>query len=339
MATVANAHPAWAATEGAQPWMLHGLLPGLVAGLVLGLLAGLRLRRGKAAGTGQDVQRGALPHPHAAASGQADASTRANISTQAGDLNRAREQYHAIFTSAPVGIFRVTPEGRYENVNPEYARIWGCPTTEEMLECVSDIPRQMYANPADRQRFVGALQATGRVDSMELRLKRRDGSQFWGLVSARLVRGQAPAQAAPTGQIAKTGQAPQTGAPNGTGRADVKAGNAPAEVDYIDGFVLDITEQKVMQDQLSEAWRRLRDIIDFLPDAALVLDANRRVIAWNRAMEEMTGHSASEMLGRGNFEYALPFYGERIPLLGDRFFSPACRCPATTPCSASRATS
>ncbi|MBZ2171137.1 EAL domain-containing protein [Desulfovibrio sp. DS-1] len=319
---IATARPAWAAVEGAVPWTSSALLFGLAAGLVLGLLAGLRLRRGKAAGAKQDVQRGALPHAHAAASGQADASGRANTSTQAVDLDRAREQYHAIFTNAPVGIFRVTPEGRYENVNPEYARIWGCPTTEEMLECVSDIPRQMYANPADRQRFVGALQATGRVDRMELRLKRRDGSLFWGLVSARLVRGPAPAQAAQTGQIAKTGQTAGTGAPNGTYRADAKAGNAPAEVDYIDGFVLDITEQKAMQDQLSEAWRRLRDIIDFLPDAVLVLDASRRVIAWNRAMEEMTGHSASEMLGRGNFEYALPFYGERIPLLGDWFFSP-----------------
>ncbi|MDR3043734.1 MAG: EAL domain-containing protein [Desulfovibrio sp.] len=318
IAPICTIRPALAATDGAVSWDPYGLLPGLVAGLVLGLLAGLRLRRGRTTGTGQDAPRNAQPRHagHASASGHTGISNLADASNQAGDLDRAREQYHAIFTSAPVGIFRVTPEGRYENVNPEYARIWGCPTTEEMLDCVSDIPRQMYANPGDRQRFVGALQATGRVDRMELRLKRRDGSLFWGLVSARLVRGPAPAQ---------TGQ---TGGPDSTDNAADKAGNTPAEVDYIDGFVLDITEQKVMQDQLSEAWRRLRDIIDFLPDAALVLDANRRVTAWNRAMEEMTGHSASEMLGRGNFEYALPFYGERIPLLGDRFFSPGLPLPS-----------
>ncbi|WP_051384509.1 EAL domain-containing protein [Nitratidesulfovibrio termitidis] len=306
--SIATASPALAAAEGAVPWTSPVPLAGLAAGLALGLLAGMLLWRGKTTGAEQDT-----------ASGHTDSSNQADASNQADDLDRAREQYHAIFNSAPVGIFRVTPEGRYENVNPEYARIWGCPTTEEMLECVSDIPRQMYANPADRQRFVGALQATGRVDRMELRLKRRDGSLFWGLVSARLVRGPASAQTALTGQA---------GASDSTGRASGRAENTPAEVDYIDGFVLDITEQKVMQDQLSEAWRRLRDIIDFLPDAALVLDASRRVTAWNRAMEEMTGHSAGEMLGRGNFEYALPFYGERIPLLGDRFFSPDMPLPS-----------
>jgi PAS domain-containing protein len=56
-------------------------------------------------------------------------------------------------------------------------------------------------------------------------------------------------------------------------------------------------------------------IIDFLPDATLVIDAHGTVTAWNHAMEEMTGVPASEMLGRGDHEYALPFYGHRRPIL------------------------
>lgn len=63
--------------------------------------------------------------------------------------------------------------------------------------------------------------------------------------------------------------------------------------------------------------RRLSDIIDFLPDATIVIDTEGKVIAWNRAMEELTGVRASEMIGRGDFEYALPFYGERRPILVD----------------------
>ncbi|MGJ3521512.1 EAL domain-containing protein [Nitratidesulfovibrio sp. D1] len=296
----ATARPALAAGEGiaagAPVWTAAPLLLGLAAGLALGLLAGLLLRRGRA---GSAAQAEARDGRQALPSGPPASPRPAGLPGHAGDLDHAREQYHAIFTSAPVGIFRVTPDGRYENVNPEFARIWGCASTDEMLALVTDIPNQMYANPDDRRRFVGALRTTGRVDRMELRLKRRDGSLYWGLVSARLVSG------------------PDSGGAGST-----------AGPEFIDGFVLDITEQKVMQDQLSEAWRRLRDIIDFLPDAALVLDANRRVIAWNRAMEEMTGHSAGDMLGRGNFEYALPFYGERIPLLGDRFFSPDTPLPS-----------
>jgi len=66
-----------------------------------------------------------------------------------------------------------------------------------------------------------------------------------------------------------------------------------------------------------ESQRRLTDIINFLPDATLVIDADGHVIAWNRAVEEMTGVPAEEMLGKGDYEYAIPFYGERRPILID----------------------
>ena len=38
-------------------------------------------------------------------------------------------------------------------------------------------------------------------------------------------------------------------------------------------------------------------------------------------METMTGIPARDMLGKGNYEYALPFYGERRPLLVDMVLS------------------
>ena len=69
-----------------------------------------------------------------------------------------------------------------------------------------------------------------------------------------------------------------------------------------------------------ETQRRMADIIDFLPDATLVIDREGKVIAWNQAMEEMTGLTAAEMLGKGDYEYALPFYGERRPILVDLVF-------------------
>jgi PAS domain S-box-containing protein len=60
---------------------------------------------------------------------------------------------------------------------------------------------------------------------------------------------------------------------------------------------------------------READIINFLPDATLAIDTNGIVIAWNRAMEMMTGVKSSEILGKDNYEYAIPFYHERRPIL------------------------
>ncbi|MEI6293765.1 MAG: PAS domain S-box protein, partial [Methanomicrobiales archaeon] len=63
--------------------------------------------------------------------------------------------------------------------------------------------------------------------------------------------------------------------------------------------------------------KRLYDIINFLPDATFAIDTEGKVIAWNRAIEEMTGVPAREMLGKGDYEYSVPFYGERRPILID----------------------
>jgi len=84
----------------------------------------------------------------------------------------------------------------------------------------------------------------------------------------------------------------------------------------------DITDQKRAEEQLKESQQQLTDIINFLPDATLVIDTEGAVIAWNRAIEEMTGIKAEDMLGKGNYEYALPFYGERRPVLIDLVLKP-----------------
>ena len=73
---------------------------------------------------------------------------------------------------------------------------------------------------------------------------------------------------------------------------------------------------------LLDSERRLSDLINFLPDATFAIDTDGKVIAWNRAIEEMTGIASPDMLGKGDYEYALPFYGERRPILIDLIFEP-----------------
>ncbi len=63
--------------------------------------------------------------------------------------------------------------------------------------------------------------------------------------------------------------------------------------------------------------RRLKEIIDALPDPTFVVDKDGYVLVWNRAIEEMTGVPAENILGKGNYEYALPFYHQRRPMLTD----------------------
>ena len=72
----------------------------------------------------------------------------------------------------------------------------------------------------------------------------------------------------------------------------------------------------------SESERQLNGIVSFLPDATFAIDKEGRVIAWNRAMESMTGVKADDILGIGDYEYSLPFYGFRQPILIDLVLQP-----------------
>ena len=78
-----------------------------------------------------------------------------------------------------------------------------------------------------------------------------------------------------------------------------------------------ITERKRSEDALQAAHEQFKEIIEFLPDATFVIDREGKVIAWNRAIEEMTGMPKEKMIGMGDYTYAVPFYGEPRPMLID----------------------
>jgi len=81
--------------------------------------------------------------------------------------------------------------------------------------------------------------------------------------------------------------------------------------------VQDITERKKAENELKESRQQLKKIIDFLPYATFVIDNNKKIIAWNRACEEMTGVRKEDIIGKGDYEYAVPFYGEKRAIMID----------------------
>ncbi|UMZ73520.1 diguanylate cyclase [Natranaerofaba carboxydovora] len=87
--------------------------------------------------------------------------------------------------------------------------------------------------------------------------------------------------------------------------------------------IRDIMDRVMAEENLRNTLSYLDDVIESLPDATLVIDTKGRVVYWNRAMEEMTGIKKENILGKGDYEYALPFYGERRPVLADLALIPS----------------
>ncbi|HBW17305.1 MAG TPA: histidine kinase [Desulfovibrio sp.] len=212
-------------------------------------------------------------------------TTRRNLERQR--VEAIHHRYMSILDNAPVGIFRIMPDGSMVGANREMARLWGFSSPEELL--ASEEARRLILcdDPKACPLSFARIAASGGLVNEEVLCRTRDGRSFTGLVSARAV--------------------PQDD--------DVQS--------YVDGFLLDISQLKEARDKLRQTSRNLADIIDFYPDATLVVDAAGRLVAWNRAMEELTGIAAADMIGKGDYEYALPFYGERIPILCDLLRDPA----------------
>lgn len=78
-----------------------------------------------------------------------------------------------------------------------------------------------------------------------------------------------------------------------------------------------IHERQMAEEAVQESRKRLADILSFLPDPVVAIDTRGTVIAWNNAMEALTGVPAEKMLGKGDYEYSIPFYGGRRPILVD----------------------
>ncbi|MEN6609864.1 MAG: PAS domain-containing protein [Methanoregulaceae archaeon] len=90
--------------------------------------------------------------------------------------------------------------------------------------------------------------------------------------------------------------------------------------EYCFCFVRDISEKKEMMRRIALQEQHLATILNGIPDSVLALDTEKKVVVWNRALEELTGVPAKDMLGRGNGEHAVPVYGERSGMLLDLVF-------------------
>ncbi len=158
-------------------------------------------------------------------------------------------------------------------------------TVDECM-AMSDFPLPLV-DGEDRYRlddfFAQAVQGSSGND-VEFRLRRKDGSPLWVSASWQ------PIYAADGSSMGH--------------RSSIR----------------DITKRKHTEGALRRSEDLLASIIQFLPDPTFATDRQGRIISWNKAMEEMSGVSADTMLGKGDHEYAIPFYGERHPTLADLLF-------------------
>jgi PAS domain S-box-containing protein/putative nucleotidyltransferase with HDIG domain len=98
------------------------------------------------------------------------------------------ERYRRIFENAQNGIFQSTLEGRFIMANQSMARILGYDSPEDLISGITDISRQLYANPEDCLQFIEMMEKQGLVKNFEVQFRRKDGRIIWVSRTAQIVR-------------------------------------------------------------------------------------------------------------------------------------------------------
>jgi len=141
-------------------------------------------------------------------------------------LKESEEKYHNLYRNAALGIFHSTFEGKFIDVNPALVKMFGYNSSEELLNLVTSISDQIYAEPPKRDAVnTRAMEAGGFVRTENL-YRRKDGSLWHGMLHMRIVPEQ------------------------------------DSKPSYFEGFIEDITERKQAEQALAYERQRLSSILE-----------------------------------------------------------------------------
>jgi len=130
-------------------------------------------------------------------------------------LRESEAGFRAVVEDAPYGIYRARLSGALMLVNPTLREILGYDSSEELLK--TNLTEGIYAHPAEHQKLIGLLLRQQSFKELELQWKRKDGKPLTVRCSGRAIK------------------------------------DAAGQVNYVEVFAEDVTEQRTLERQLRMA--------------------------------------------------------------------------------------
>jgi PAS domain S-box-containing protein len=131
----------------------------------------------------------------------------------------AEERYRLLFEQVQQGVFVATPEGKLLDCNDAFVQMLGYETREELMAL--NINSEVYVSTEQREAFRKEIDAHNHVRSFEVTLKRKDGARLTAAESSFATRDSA------------------------------------GKVERYQGFLLDMTEKKRVEDEMQRRNREL----------------------------------------------------------------------------------
>jgi len=180
---------------------------------------------------------------------------------------------------SPVTVMITDKKGTIEYVNPSFSEVTGYSAKEAIGQNPRIIKSENHPHTFYKDLWDTIL--SGRTWRGQILNRKKNDEEFWESTSISAIK------------------------------------NDQDEITHFVAVKQDITERKKAEEEIKNSQQRLAQIIDFLPDPTWVVDNEGKVVRWNKAIEKLLNVKAENMVGKGNYEHALPFYGERRPVLID----------------------
>ncbi len=177
-------------------------------------------------------------------------------------LRASEQQHRLLFERNLAGVYRNTIDGRILDCNDAMAGILGFASREELM---AHSARDLYLNPAERDRFIESMRLEKMKTSHEILLRKKDGRPCWLIESVHLLEG---------------------------------------DPEILEGTVIDITDRKLAENALRESEKRYRLLVERMREGLaqagndgllqFVNDRFCEMVAYSR--EELIGHPTARLL-------------------------------------------
>ena len=178
------------------------------------------------------------------------------------ELQEEKKKYKAIFENALNGIFQVEKNGDMIHANPAMAEICGYNNPEELISEIHEIGKQLFADEKQWTQLIEQLEKEKRVRNYESLFLKKTHETIWVSINMLAVL------------------------------------NNNGEIDYIEGFLQDITKRKKDKEEISRLKNYLDNVINSMPSALIGIDSEGKITNINKEAEKIFNTPSNRVTGR-----------------------------------------
>ncbi len=176
-------------------------------------------------------------------------------------IRESKQEHKILFESLSEGLIRADLKGNILDMNRVALRMFGYRKKSEIQG--KSAFKLIAEQDKEKVRKIREKTLKGESSrSIELTLRKRDGTEFPGQFSIALLKDK---EKKPTGFVA---------------------------------IVSDISKRKKSEETIEESEAMYRNLVEMAPDAIIALDLKGKIVTFNSAATDITGYSADEVIGK-----------------------------------------